>query len=464
MEILRPTHIDFLGKRYILFAVSGIALAVSLWALGNGINKGIDFAGGTEIQVKFAEAPELDTLRRQLNDLGMGDVSLQSIGAVEDHEFLIRIGSQQEAGVAAAQEREEADTQPVPPPPEADDLDDQVDGRAETPDSASIPDPGPIPGVLPEEPVAREGEQTRVYHAVLEVLRNYSGVDTRGARTDLNMANVHEMALLLAAGPGGEPQAGTLATAIAGYRRDHAGLFLSFSDLDQVEGMTPEARTYLEANTVLGPFTVRRVEFVGPQIGGELAWKAKLGMGLALAGMLLYITIRFRNLGFALGGIIALIHDGIIAAGIYDLWGGQFDLILVAAILTLLGYSINDTIVIFDRVRENTRLMRGSDTLTIFNTSINQTLSRTLLTSMTTLLVVVSLFLFGGQTIHGFAFLLMLGIIVGTYSTIFIASPVAILYDQWMESRKVSTRHQVPAIAVTGAKRHRSKGRPAGRS
>ncbi|MCZ6649688.1 MAG: protein translocase subunit SecF [Acidobacteria bacterium] len=461
MEILRPTHIDFLGKRYIFFALSGIILAISLWALGNGINKGIDFAGGTEIQVKFAEAPALDILRGQLNDLGLGDVSLQSIGAVEEHELVIRVGSQQQTGVAAAQERDGTDAQPVPSPPATDEPQEQSAGQTETPAAAVAPNPAPV--VSPAEPAAKEGEQTRVYHAVLEVLRTFSGADTSGAGIDLNMANSHEISLLLAAGPGGESQAGSLATAIAAYRRDHAGLFLSFSDLDQVEGMTPQVRTYLEANTLLGPFTVRRVEFVGPQIGGELAWKAQLGMGLALAGMLLYITIRFRNLGFALGGIVALIHDGIIAAGMYDLWGGQFDLILVAAILTLLGYSINDTIVIFDRVRENMRLMRGSDTLSIFNTSINQTLSRTLLTSMTTLLVVVSLFLFGGETIHGFAFLLMFGIVVGTYSTIFIASPVVILYGQWRESRKVSTRQPVPVAAAIGEKKSRNKRRSAGR-
>ncbi|MCZ6832858.1 MAG: protein translocase subunit SecF [Acidobacteria bacterium] len=461
MEILRPTHIDFLGKRYIFFALSGIILAISLWALGNGINKGIDFAGGTEIQVKFAEAPALDILRGQLNDLGLGDVSLQSIGAVEEHELVIRVGSQQQTGVAAAQERDGTDAQPVPSPPATDEPQEQSAGQTETPAAAVAPNPAPV--VSPAEPAAKEGEQTRVYHAVLEVLRTFSGADTSGASIDLNMANSHEISLLLAAGPGGESQAGSLATAIAEYRRDHAGLFLSFSDLDQVEGMTPQVRTYLEANTLLGPFTVRRVEFVGPQIGGELAWKAQLGMGLALAGMLLYITIRFRNLGFALGGIVALIHDGIIAAGMYDLWGGQFDLILVAAILTLLGYSINDTIVIFDRVRENMRLMRGSDTLSIFNTSINQTLSSTLLTSLTTLLELVSLFLFGGETIHGFAFLLMFGIVVGTYSTIFIASPVVILYGQWRESRKVSTRQPVPVAAAIGEKKSRNKRRSAGR-
>lgn len=459
MEILRTTHIDFLGKRYFFFALSGIVLAVSLWALGNGINKGIDFVGGTEIQVKFAEAPAMDILRRQLNDLGLGDISLQRIGAADENELLIRIGSQEESGVASAQERDDAAVQPASSLPVVDDPEDDSAGESGVPVLSEA-----VPVVFPAEPVAREGEQTRVYHAVLEVLRAFSGAHDRGEGVDLNMANRHEISLLLAAGPGGEAQAGILATAIADYRREHAGLFMSFSDLEQVAGMTPEVRSYLEANTLLGPFTVRRVEFVGPQIGGELAWKAKLGMGLALAGMLLYITIRFRNLGFALGGIVALIHDGIIAAGMYDLWGGQFDLILVAAILTLLGYSINDTIVIFDRVRENMRVMRGSDVLSIFNTSINQTLSRTLLTSLTTLLVVVSLFIFGGETIHGFAFLLLFGVIVGTYSTIFIASPVVILYSQWMERRKPGTRQQVPAAAGAGAKKRQNPRRSAGRS
>jgi preprotein translocase subunit SecF len=214
------------------------------------------------------------------------------------------------------------------------------------------------------------------------------------------------------------------------------------------------------ATPFLGSFTIRRVDFVGPKVGRELAEKAFLAMIFALAGMLVYITLRFRKLGFALGGILALVHDGVISAGIYNLWGGQFDLTIVAAILTLLGYSINDTIVIFDRVRENLRAMRGTNIIQVFNDSINQTLSRTILTSLTTLLVVACLFLFGGATIHGFAFVLMFGLVIGTSSTLFIASPVVILYQSWFEGRRANARARIPAPASKTSKASKaSRGR-----
>jgi preprotein translocase SecF subunit len=177
------------------------------------------------------------------------------------------------------------------------------------------------------------------------------------------------------------------------------------------------------------------VDYVGPRVGKELAEKAYLAMVLSLGGILIYITIRFRRLGFALGAILSLVHDGVIAAGIFNMWGGLFDLTTVAALLTLLGFSVNDTIVIFDRVRENMKLHRGTGYTQLFNDAVNQTLSRTLLTSLTVLLVVFSLFFFGGETLHGFSFLLLFGVIIGSYSTIFIASPLAIAWLHLVEKR-----------------------------
>ncbi len=394
MEFFRTTHIDFLGKRYICLALSAIIMAVSIWSLTGGVNRGIDFAGGTEIQVKFASAPPVADLRSHLGGLGIGDVSLQRIGAPEDEEFLVRVGSSQR------------------------------------------PDAEPAQGSEAEESGA--SEQERVYDAVLGALRELTDADAsaQAGKLDLNVAGAPEIAALLAGSEAGAMDARALAQAIVDYRTTHAGLFHAFSDLEQVEELTPEVREFLESSTRLGPLTVRRVEYVGPRVGRELAEKAYLAMFFALAGMLVYITVRFRNLSFALGGILALVHDGTIAAGIFNLWGGQFDLTIVAAILTLLGYSINDTIVIFDRVRENMRAMRGTELVKVFNDSINQTLSRTFLTSFTTLLVVVCLYAFGGEAIRGFAFMLMVGLVVGTYSTVFIASPVVIAYESWVRGRR----------------------------
>ena len=166
---------------------------------------------------------------------------------------------------------------------------------------------------------------------------------------------------------------------------------------------------------------LRRVEFVGPQIGDELRDDGGTAMLLALAGILIYVTLRFE-FRFSVGAIIALVHDVLITVGIFSIFRIEFDLTILAAILAIIGYSLNDTIVVFDRVRENFLQMRKAGPEESINTSINQTLSRTVVTSLTTLLVLVALFYFGGKIIHGFALAMILGVIVGTYSSIYVAS------------------------------------------
>jgi|TARA_B110000014_G_scaffold186784_1_gene135695 preprotein translocase subunit SecF len=170
---------------------------------------------------------------------------------------------------------------------------------------------------------------------------------------------------------------------------------------------------------------MRRVEFVGPQVGGELTEKGGLAMLYALIGILAYVAWRFEW-RFALGAVIALVHDVVVTVGIFSLLGLEFSLPVLAAVLAVIGYSLNDTIVVFDRIRENFRKMRKGTIVEIMNTAINQTLRRTLLTSLTTLLVVVTLILLGGEIIKGFAVALFIGILVGTYSSIFVASPVVL--------------------------------------
>ena len=250
--------------------------------------------------------------------------------------------------------------------------------------------------------------------------------------------------------PVGSAAAADIAAAITGYRAANEGLISSFDELTRIEGIGAETAQYLEARAYLGSFTIRRVDYVGPRVGRELAEKAYLAMVFALVGMLVYITVRFRNLGYALGGILALVHDGIIAAGIFNLWGGQFDLTIVAAILTLLGYSINDTIVIFDRVRENLRRSNREDFIGILNTSINETLPRTVLTSGTSFAVLLALAVLGGSVVHPFALVMLFGIVVGTYSSIFIASPVLLAIERrWpgaqvrgVKSKEAASPHQ----------------------
>jgi len=170
---------------------------------------------------------------------------------------------------------------------------------------------------------------------------------------------------------------------------------------------------------------LRRVEYVGPQVGDELAIQGGLAMIYATFGILIYIMLRF-HIRFAPGAVMALIHDVFITLGIFSVFQLEFDLTVLAAILAVMGYSLNDTIVVFDRIRENFRKIRKGTPQEIMNISVNQTLSRTVMTSSLTLLVVISLFMFGGEVIHNFSLALILGIVVGTYSSIYVASPVSL--------------------------------------
>jgi preprotein translocase subunit SecF len=181
---------------------------------------------------------------------------------------------------------------------------------------------------------------------------------------------------------------------------------------------------------------IRRVELVGPKVGKDLKEKALWAMGLAFLGILIYVAWRFREISYGLGGIVAIFHDIVITFGAVAVFNIEFSLNVLAVILTIIGFSINDTIVIFDRVRENIKKMRKDSLETVFNVSINETLGRTVLTSGTVMLVVLILFFFGGAVIHDFAAALIVGLITGTYSTVYIASPVVLFWEKTISSKR----------------------------
>ncbi len=183
-----------------------------------------------------------------------------------------------------------------------------------------------------------------------------------------------------------------------------------------------------------GTFEVRRVEVVGPKVGKDLARKAILAIVFSWIGMLVYIAWRFE-FRYAVGGILALVHDTLITIGAMSLLSKEFDLTIVAALLTIIGYSINDTIVVFDRIRENARKSIKQPLAKVINDSINQTLSRTILMSFTVFLVLLALFFLGGAVIHDFSFALLVGVVVGTYSSIFVASAIVLAWEQIRPSR-----------------------------
>ena len=365
-----------MGRKKILLMVSLVLVASSVLVITfKGINLGIEFTGGTELQMKFAEEPDIGKIRSALTDAGMTGQDVTTLGDPDEHEIYIRLGTT--------------------------DVEDEQDHAQD----------------------------------VREALRSglYPGL---GSGLDLNIADSVTLTRLLEQVPMfGRDQAGRLASAIAEARKERA-IFHSLDELSSLEGMTPEAMSFLQSNTVVGPFALRGQSYIGPAIGHELLNKAMFAIIGSLVGMLIYIWIRFQfQWGFA--AVVALTHDTLITLGLFSLVDLEMSLPVVAAYLTLVGYSVNDTVVVFDRIRENLKSRTAPTLEALINTSINQTLSRTIITSGSTWIVVFGLYLFGGAALKPFAFVLSVGVLIGTYSSIYIASPILVLWKQFLERREL---------------------------
>ena len=401
IELFRDANYDFLGKKWYCIAFSIVLILVGIGSMvaKGGPRYGIDFRGGTLVYVKFAESPELDRLRAALGQRGLGSSTIQRYGPEANNELIIGLEQQ-------GSEEEALDT-----------------GRI----------------------------------AILETLRATFG--TPADKLDLNQVGRDTLVeRLLATDPIGlaaQPaQAATryreIAEALTGVRdTERGGLFRRFDELRALEGVPPAVVQYLEANAFLSPFVVRKGEIVGPRVGRQLRLQALAATFYALGGILIYIGWRFRHWVYGSAAVVAVFHDVAITAGFLSLIDYEISLNVVAALLTLVGFSVNDTIVVFDRIRENVRLLRREPFPQLVNRSINQTLSRTILTSGLTFLSVLALFLFGGEVLRGFAFTLVVGFIVGSYSTLFIASPIVV---GWMERKRPGMRPPVPPARAEKAK------------
>ena len=388
MRIIGDTNIPFLSYRKIALSLSALAIAGGLayQFLGPGLNLGIDFVGGTQVTLKFRDQPDLGVLRESISHLTVGTPLIQRFDEVEKHEIMIRV----------------------------------------------------------ENPEGTEGDFTR---PILELLQEDFNSDL-GDRFDLNTQGslallgrfcLRRIRMAWAATPRPESRTtGRWPTRCSMYRKTN-GIFGSLDELANVEALSETARTYLQNNAAVGAFSLLGAESVGPAVGADLQKKALLAIGFSLVGMLVYIWIRFQ-LPYAVGAVAALFHDVLITLTALAVTHREINLPTVAALLTLVGYSVNDTVVVFDRVRENLRLRRGEELESVMNLSINQTLSRTFITSGTTLVVVLSLYIFGGDVINTFAFVLLVGILVGTYSSIFVASPVALAMNRVLVSRRERRR------------------------
>ena len=389
MRIIKKTSFPFLKYRWIAIGISMALILAGLAAIafGPGLNLGIDFVGGTQVTIKLKQAPDLKDLRKAIAKLAVGEPLIQRFDEPEKHEILIRV----------------------------------------------------------ENPKGKEGDFTKPILKLLNTTLN----PNLGSAFDLNTQGAKELTELLVQGNPdgitGDPETlqahyAPMAEAVMAYRKDH-GMFFKVSELDQIKELSDAARTYLKKHCAAGEFALLGAESVGPAVGADLREKAELAIVFSLLGMLIYIWIRFQ-LPYGIGAVGALFHDVLITLGALSLTQREINLPTIAALLTLVGYSVNDTVVVFDRVRENLRLDRTGDLQTIMDTSINQTLSRTLITSGTTLAVVISLYLFGGDVINTFAFVLLVGIIVGTYSSIFIASPIALGMTRFFARFKQNRRNK----------------------
>ena len=383
MEIFKQTNFDFLGKKWPFIIASLVLTVAGFVSLGikGGPRYGIDFRGGAIMDVKFSSPPPDARIRSALSRNIKGDITVQNVGGASN-EVLIGTELKSEQELAAAR-----------------------------------------------------GAMTETLAAT------FIGPESQG-KLEFNNSGVQALAdrlrdpLLRGGVTLSDPQILELAGRMVAYRdRDRSGLVAKFDELSGLPGVTPQVISVLNQECTLAPFAVKRVEIVGPKVGAELRWQAVKATLYALAGMLVYIAFRFEWI-YGAAAVIAVFHDTLITIGLFSLLNKEISLTVIAALLTLVGYSMNDTIVVFDRIRENLKILRREKLEVLINRSVNQTLSRTILTSGLTFLTVLALFLFGGEVLHGFSLALVIGIIIGTYSSIFIASPILVFWQDFMEKRK----------------------------
>jgi preprotein translocase subunit SecF len=374
MQILKhKTHIDFIGKRrpaVFISTVLNLAIVVGIFTVG--FNFGVDFAGGTVVELKFDHPIRADEVRARAEAAGLKDISVQGIGAASENSFLLRLGGTTQLTPENSQAALQA-----------------IEGLGKTSNFVADVENGLIN--------FRSAEKLNP-----ETVRRAVGSAGLGVKEvrDLGPAQ------------GGGQDYQIVASGMADRITQGIGKGLTHPD-----------------------FTVQRIDYVGPQVGNQLRNKGIAALLYSMAAILLYVAFRFE-LKFAPGAVLAMVHDVIMVAGYYLVSRREFNLTSIAALLTITGYSINDTIVIYDRIREEMARYKGKPLPEIINIAVNETLSRTILTGGVTALSLVGLLVFGVGEIWDFAMAMLVGIIVGTYSSVYIASPLTIWLDQRAAARE----------------------------
>ncbi len=382
LVFLKTPNIKFMKYKYIALAITGAIVLAGVLnvTLGKGLKLGVDFGGGTLIRVMFKTPVAVSDIRQTMRDLGLGNSTIQATGKA-GHEFQIR-------------------TMQV------------------------------IEGVDPQKEVEAHEQ---LANRVIAALKGDDGqAEIQRGLKDLNYIDTRELTSLLSTAYPAE--AAQLAEKIVGERgAPTKGIFTDYAELAEA-GIQPDVITFLKAKTFLGKLTVISKETVGPQAGADLRRKATLAAIWALLGMLVYIAFRFK-LAYGVAAIFTLTQDVLITMSLYSFTNREINLPIIAAVLTIVGFSINDTIVIFDRVRENTKIMRKESLENIMNRSLNQCLGRTIITSGTVFVTLLSLYIFGGEVINDFAFCMLIGTIEGVYSTVALSCPVVIFWQKIFKTK-----------------------------
>jgi preprotein translocase subunit SecF len=398
VEIFRSVSIDWLGKKWYFFGLSWVLLALGIVAYfvhrdTGGLALGIDFKGGTVVNLKFNQTPNVDLIRQALKPESVGATVIQRLGNVADNAVMVRM-----------------------------------------------------------ETVLGKGQNVDETHKTLEDLlrRTFDPQHVNSGINDFNGVGQETVSkVLLDSDPDRLASQGKtvqevethyrdMAAAMMTYRKTNGGIIPSLDALKNAPGVTPAAVDAMGSKFFAGPFAIVYSRSVGAVVGSDLRNRAALAVGLSFLGMLVYIGFRFKPI-YGVGAIIALFHDIAITLGLFAVTQKEISLTVIAALLTLTGYSVNDTIVVFDRVRENLKTMRKDSLGKVLNLSINQTLSRTIMTSGMTFLSVFALLVFGGEVLSGFSFALTVGIIIGTYSSIAIASPIV---EWWYRNADKNTKRK----------------------
>lgn len=400
MRLLRNPNFDFLKLQKPFVIGSIVAALISAGAIATkGLNWGVDFTGGAQIVYAFQQKPDEDQVRKIVEGAGVPVTSVQRYDKAEKNQLLLRVPMEQKEGR-------------------------DVSGEV-------------TPALVKALAPAGRGE------GVFDL--NLNGADPLSAK--LQQDDPEKMAGRADANP--TVEYGRIAQSIIA-QRSQTGLFASLEAAASTPGLSPAVASWLKEKTVAGPVTLIGAESVGPAVGKDLRRKGTWAVVLSWAAILVYVWFRFRSVSYGTGVVIALVHDAFIALGLCAIFGVEISLTVVAAFLTLIGYSANDTVVIYDRIRENLEKPKKEPFALLVNRSINETLSRTFLTQFLTFLTVAALFFFGGEVIRGFSFVLFVGAFIGAYSTIFIAAPWVVNWETWKAKRAAAHPASVPDASKPG--------------